>query len=194
MADTMTTAIDSPGLIVSGRYLMPTWRREDVVRDGAVAIAGDTIVATGSRRDLRARYPLAREIHEAHGLIMPGLINTHTHAPMACFRGFADDLPLMTWLEKHIFPIEAQLNSKIVHDSTLLSIVEMIKSGTTSFCDMYLFAKDVARAAEKSGIRCWVGEVLYDFPSPCYGPLDSGIDYVKEMFSDYENHPLISVT
>ena len=82
----------------------------------------------------------------------------------------------------------------MVYDSTLLSIAEMIKSGTTSFCDMYLFAKDVARAAEKSGIRCWVGEVLYDFPSPAYGPLEKGIRYVEEMFSEYRNHPLLSVT
>ncbi len=190
----MATLNDSAELIISGRYLMPTWRQKDAISDGALAIAGDTIIETGRRCDLCARYPRASEIHEAHGLIMPGLVNTHTHAPMACFRGFADDLPLMTWLQKHIFPIEARLTGEIVYDSTLLSIVEMIKSGTTSFCDMYLFAKDVARAAEKSGIRCWVGEVLYDFPSPSYGPLENGIRYVEEMFSQFKDHPLLSVT
>ena len=173
---------------------MPTWRQQDAISDGALAIAGDMIVETGRRRDICARYPEAVEVHEAHGLIMPGLINTHTHAPMACFRGFADDLPLMTWLQEHIFPIEARLNGDMVYDSTLLSIAEMIKSGTTSFCDMYLFAKDVARAAETSGIRCWVGEVLYDFPSPSYGPLENGISYVEEMVSEYRNNPLLSVT
>ncbi len=173
---------------------MPTWRQKDVIIDGAIAISGDTIVETGNRNDLRTRFPHAREIYEPHGLIMPGLINTHTHAPMACFRGFADDLPLMTWLQDHIFPVEAQLTSEIVYDSTLLSIIEMIKSGTTSFCDMYLFAKSVAEAAEKSGIRCWVGEVLYDFPSPSYGELQDGFKYVEEMFATYKNHPLVSVT
>ena len=90
---------------------MPTWRQEDVIINGALAVAGDTIVETGSRSDLLTHFPQAQEIHEPHGLIMPGLINTHTHAPMACFRGFADDLPLMTWLQEHIFPVEAQLNS-----------------------------------------------------------------------------------
>ncbi len=190
----METSRLSRELIVSGQYLMPTWRQKDVTIDGAIAVSGDTIVETGNRNDLRTRFPHAREIYEPHGLIMPGLINTHTHAPMACFRGFADDLPLMTWLQDHIFPVEAQLTSEIVYDSTLLSIIEMIKSGTTSFCDMYLFAKSVAEAAEKSGIRCWVGEVLYDFPSPSYGELQDGFKYVEEMFATYKNHPLVSVT
>ena len=190
----METSARARELIVSGQYLMPTWRHKDVIIDGAIAVSGDTIVETGSRNDLLSRFPHAQEIYEPHGLIMPGLINTHTHAPMACFRGFADDLPLMTWLQDHIFPVEAQLTSEIVYDSTLLSIIEMIKSGTTSFCDMNLFAKDVAEAAEKSGIRCWVGEVLYDFPSPSYGELQDGFKYVEEMFAAYKNHPLVSVT
>lgn len=190
----MDTPTHNADLIVSGQYLMPTWRQEDVIINGALAVAGDTIVETGSRSDLLTHFPQAQEIHEPHGLIMPGLINTHTHAPMACFRGFADDLPLMTWLQEHIFPVEAQLNSEIVFDSTLLSIIEMIKSGTTSFCDMYLFSKDVARAVEKSGIRGWIGEVLYDFPSPSYGELQEGFKYVEEMFSKYEDHPLVSIT
>ena len=110
------------------------------------------------------------------------------------FRGIADDLPLMQWLQEYIFPVEAKLTPEIVYHSTLLSICEMIKSGTTSFCDMYLFAKDVARAAEKSGMRSWIGEVLYDFPSPNYGELEQGFVYVDEMFSQYDNHPLVNIT
>jgi len=125
---------------------------------------------------------------------MPGLINTHTHAAMACFRGLADDLPLMTWLQDHIFPAEARLTPEIVYHSTLLSLAEMIKSGTTSFCDMYLFAGEVARAAEQSGMRAWIGEVLYDFPSPHYGELENGFSFVAEMFRRYQGHPLITIT
>ncbi len=180
-------------LIVSGQYLMPTWRQEDAVINGAIAIRGDTILDIGSRPDILARHPHADELFEPHGLIMPGLVNTHTHAPMAYFRGFADDLPLMTWLQDHMFPVEAQLDSEIVHDATLLSIIEMIKSGTTSFCDMYLFAKDVARAAHRSGIRCWIGEMLSDFPSLSYGELHNGLRYAEEMFMEYQNHPLVSI-
>ena len=190
----MTSSGKHADLIVSGKYLLPGWRQNEAIKNGAVAISGNSILDIGIRDEIIHRFPDCREMHEPHGLIMPGLINTHTHAAMACFRGFADDLPLMTWLQEHIFPVEAKLNAEIVHDSTLLSIAEMIKSGTTSFCDMYLFAKDVARAAAKTGIRCWIGEVLYDFPSPSYGELPNGFAYVSELMDEYRNHPLISIT
>ena len=181
-------------LLITGLWLLPSSRQQEAIAGGGVAIAGDRIVAIGEGHELAARFPQAQRVHEQHGLIMPGLINTHTHAPMACFRGLADDLPLMTWLEEHIFPAEAGLTPEIVYHSTLLSLAEMIKSGTTSFCDMYLFAKEVARATEKSGMRAWIGEVLYDFPSPNYGALENGFAYMDELFEQYQGHPLITVT
>jgi len=181
-------------LLITGLWLQPTSRRQDCIKNGGVAVAGHRIIAVGQAGELAARYPQARRIHEEHGLIMPGLVNTHTHAPMACFRGLADDLPLMTWLQDHIFPAEARLTPEIVYHSTRLSLAEMIKSGTTSFCDMYLFAKEVARATEESGMRAWIGEVLYDFPSPSYGKLENGFTYVDEMFDHYQGHPLITIT
>jgi 5-methylthioadenosine/S-adenosylhomocysteine deaminase len=113
---------------------------------------------------------------------------------MSCFRGLADDLPLMQWLQEYIFPVEAKLTPEIVYHSTLLSLCEMIKSGTTSFCDMYLFAADVARAAELSGMRAWIGEVLYDFPSPSYGELENGYACTEMLFDRYAGHPLIKIT
>lgn len=161
---------------------------------GGVAVCGDSIAAVGPADELRARFAAAETIEISNGLIMPGLVNVHTHAAMSCMRGLADDLPLMTWLQEHIFPVEATLTGDMVYHAALLSMVEMIKSGTTSFCDMYLFAGDVARAAEKSGMRAWVGEVLYDFPSPCYGELANGYRYVEEMLSAFHGHPLVSVT
>ena len=125
---------------------------------------------------------------------MPGLINTHTHAAMSCFRGLADDIPLMQWLQEYIFPVEAKLTPDMVYQSTLLSICEMIKSGTTGFNDMYLFAKEVARAAAQSGMRAWIGEVLYDFPSPNYGKLENGFIYMRELFAAYEDNDLVTIT
>jgi 5-methylthioadenosine/S-adenosylhomocysteine deaminase len=181
-------------LLITGRWLLPTARQQDAIAGGGVAVAGDRIIAIGEADELAKRYPQAKRLHEEHGLIMPGLVNTHTHAPMACFRGLADDLPLMTWLQEHIFPAEAKLTPEIVYHSTLLSLAEMIKSGTTSFCDMYLFAKEVAKATEESGMRAWIGEVLYDFPSPNYGELENGFTYVDEMFTHYQDHPLITIT
>jgi len=190
----MSQAGHNADLLVTGKYLYTQDKNRTVINNGSVAIRKDTIVETGQAADLAAKYPDAELLAAEHGLIMPGLVNTHTHAAMACFRGLADDLPLMQWLQEYIFPVEAKLTGEIVYQSTLLSLAEMIKSGTTSFCDMYLFAKDVARAAEKSGMRAWIGEVLYDFPSPNYGELAAGFTYVEELFNQYDNHPLINIT
>lgn len=179
-------------LILVGRYLVANSRDVTEQENISVAVAGDRIVEIGP--NLAEKYPQAECISHAHGLIMPGLINTHTHAAMSCFRGLADDLPLMEWLQEHIFPREARLTSEIVYQSTQLSLCEMIKSGTTSFNDMYLFAKDVARAADASGMRAWLGEVLYDFPSPNYGEPENGFAYTEELFELYADNELVTVT
>jgi 5-methylthioadenosine/S-adenosylhomocysteine deaminase len=181
-------------LLVTGSYLYLQDKDKTIITNGAVAIHRDTIIETGDTQDLAQKYPAAELLATEHGLILPGLVNTHTHAAMACFRGLADDLPLMQWLQEYIFPVEAKLTADMVYRATLLSLAEMIKSGTTSFCDMYLFAKDVARATQESGMRAWIGEVLYDFPSPNYGEVASGFQYVEELFTLYDEDPLISVT
>ena len=181
-------------LLVSGSYIYSQDKSKTIIENGAVAIYQDTIVETGDAADLAKKYPAAERLATEHGLIMPGLVNTHTHAAMACFRGLADDLPLMQWLQEYIFPVEAKLTREMVYRATLLSLAEMIKSGTTSFCDMYLFAKDVARATQESGMRAWIGEVLYDFPSPNYGEVAAGFEYVEELFTQYKDHPLINIT
>src|SRR5665647_73912 len=181
-------------LILTGQYLLTMDQQQTLIEGGGIAIAGDTILAVGTGEELLARYPGATVIAEPHGLIMPGLVNVHTHAAMALFRGLADDLPLMQWLQEYIFPKEATLTGEVVYQATLLSLCEMIKSGTTSFCDMYLFAADVARAVELSGMRAWLGEVLYDFPSPNYGELENGFAYTQALLERYRNHPLITVT
>lgn len=181
-------------LIVSGSYLLPGTNQQEMLTDGALAITNSTITAIGSAAQINADFSAAQSLHTEHGLIMPGLVNTHTHAPMALFRGLADDLPLMTWLEEHIFPVESLWTPDMIFQATRLSLAEMIKSGTTSFCDTYLFSKEVARATEEAGMRAWIGEVLYDFPSPCYGELENGFAYVDDLFSHYKDHPRISIT
>ncbi len=180
--------------ILSGKYLLTMDEDNSILENGGLMIKGDRIVEVGDGAELIEKYPDADVLAEEHGLIMPGLVNTHTHAAMSCFRGLADDLPLMQWLQDYIFPREAQLSGEIVYHSTLLSICEMIKSGTTGFCDMYLFASDVARAAAESGMRAWLGEVLYDFPSPNYGELENGFSYMDKLFADYDNHDLLTIT
>ena len=181
-------------LVITGKYLLSQDSNQSIIENGGIAILNDQIIEINDGQALLDKYPKAEQIVEEHGLIMPGLINTHTHAAMACFRGIADDLPLMQWLQEYIFPVEAKLTPDIVYHSTLLSICEMIKSGTTSFCDMYLFAADVARAADESGMRAWIGEVLYDFPSPNYGELENGFRYTEDLFTKYNDHSLINIT
>ncbi len=181
-------------LVLTGRYLLTMDRQGTIIEEGGLAIGGDTILEAGPADELKARYSGATLLARPHGLIMPGLVNVHTHAAMACFRGLADDLPLMRWLQEYIFPAEARLTGEMVYHATRLSLCEMIRSGTTSFCDMYLFAGDVARAAAEAGMRAWIGEVLYDFPSPNYGELENGLHYTDELFAAWAGHELITIT
>ena len=163
-----------------------------ILDDGYVAVRDGRIVAVGDRS--QHKPPPAAERVDAHGgLIMPGLINSHTHAAMTCLRGLADDLPLMDWLNDHIFPAEARLDAEKIYRGALLACAEMLLSGTTCFCDMYLFEQSVAQAAADAGMRAVVGEVLYDFPSPNYGPVDRGLRYTEELIGRWKNHPLVSV-
>jgi 5-methylthioadenosine/S-adenosylhomocysteine deaminase len=162
------------------------------IENGAVAVDHGRILAVGTTAAF-AHWKAQRHIDAGGGIVMPGLINAHTHAAMTCFRGLADDLPLMTWLDDHIFPAEARLDAETVYRGTLLACAEMIRSGTTCFCDMYLYEDEVARAASTAGVRAVVGEVLYDFPSPNYGPIENGFAYVERMIADWQNDPLITV-
>jgi len=178
-------------LITNGWILtMDTQRRE--FNPGFLAISGSNITAIGPMAAASA-WTAGQTIDAEGGIVLPGLVNTHTHAAMTCFRGMADDLPLMDWLQNHIFPAEAQLNHERVKTGTLLACAEMILSGTTCFCDMYLFEEAVAEAAHQAGIRAVVGEVLYDFPSPNYGPIEAGFAYTENMMATWRDDPLITV-
>ncbi|MEW6053236.1 MAG: amidohydrolase [Nitrospirota bacterium] len=163
-----------------------------IIENGAVAIEKDTIAAVGNADDMGA-WTSSRIIDAGGGIIMPGLINTHTHAAMTLFRGIADDLPLMDWLNHHIFPAEARLDRRKVGYGTKLACAEMILSGTTCFCDMYLFEDAVADAASEAGMRAVVGEVLYDFPSPHYGPIGQGFAFTRQLIERWKGDPLIVI-
>ncbi len=163
-----------------------------LIENGAVAVKNDTIVAVAPA-DNFSGWRISRKIDANRGIIMPGLINTHTHAAMALFRGLADDLPLDDWLNDHIFPAEAGLNHEKVYAGSLLACAEMILSGTTCFCDMYLFEEAAADAASHAGMRAVVGEVLYDFPSPNYGPIEQGFAYTENLMDKFRDDPLITV-
>jgi 5-methylthioadenosine/S-adenosylhomocysteine deaminase len=136
-------------------------------RSGAVAIQGDRLVGIGTSNELRKSFRGCNEIDLSGHLLMPGLVNTHTHAAMSLFRGLEDDLPLDRWLLEVIFPMEAEvINRDTVHLGALLSILEMLKGGVTTFCDGYFFEEAAATAALASGIRAVLGQGIIDFPTP----------------------------
>ncbi|MBW1740607.1 MAG: amidohydrolase [Deltaproteobacteria bacterium] len=164
-----------------------------LIERGAVAVSGDRIVQVGPQDAVSASYQAEKNIDARGGIIMPGLVNTHTHAAMTLFRGLADDLPLMTWLHDYIFPAEAKLTFDLVYQGTRLACSEMILSGTTTFCDMYLFEGAVAQAAKEAGMRAVVGEVIYDFPSPNYGPVEEGLKYTEDLIEKWRGDPLITI-
>ena len=160
---------------------------------GGVAVRNGEIVAVGAGEAVQSAFHASRTLDVGGCVVMPGLINAHTHAAMTIFRGLADDLPLMDWLHQHIFPAERKLTEEWVYWGTLLACAEMILSGTTTFCDMYLFEHKVAEAAKAAGMRALVGEVLYDFPSPNYGPIESGLEFTESLINEWQGDPLVRI-
>jgi len=187
------SAKESVSLILTAGWVLTLNQEDEVFAPGAVAVREAQIVAVGPQDELAHRFAAERVLDYPRGLILPGLINAHTHAAMALFRGLADDLPLDEWLNSHIFPAERHLDYDFVYWGTRLAVAEMLLSGTTSFCDMYLFTDAVAQAAADTGIRAVVGEVLYDFPSPNYGPPDNGLKFTEDLIRSYQGHPRVQV-
>ena len=159
-------------ILIQGGTLLTMTGGEEIVVEPQLGIRDGKILFIAPAHDPLAALYAPREIIDASGcLILPGLVNTHTHVPMVCFRGLADDLPLMDWLNNHIFPSERRFVSReMVRAGALLGIAEMILSGTTTFCDGYFYTGTIARAAQESGIRCVAG----------MGILDADINRVEE--------------
>ncbi|MFP3869255.1 MAG: amidohydrolase family protein [Syntrophobacteria bacterium] len=180
-------------LLIHNALVLTVNDADDIYHPGAVGIRNDEILWVGPEDQWCSHLEPVERLDMGGGLIMPGLINAHTHAAMTCFRGLADDLPLITWLNDHIFPAERKINGKLIYQGTLLACAEMILGGTTTFCDMYLFEDQVGRAARDVGIRALVGEVLYDFPSPNYGPPQQGLAFTRDLIRTWQGDPLVSV-
>src|SRR5262249_48267608 len=180
-------------LIIRGGTVVTMDSASRVIEDGAVAIAGGRILAVGQTSRITADYKAARTIDAAGKVIMPGLINTHTHVPMVLFRGIADDLVLMTWLQKYIFPAEARnVDEQFVRWGTRLGCLEMLRGGTTTYVDMYYFEDAIADETARAGMRAVLGETLIDFPAPDNKTWDAGMAYMEKFASKWKAHPLIT--
>ena len=163
-----------------------------VIEDGAVAIKDGKIALVGTRAAVTKNLR-AKQIIDAKGkLIIPGLINTHTHVPMSLFRGIADDLDLQEWLTKFIFPAEAKnVTEDFVRVGTQLGMAEMIRGGTTTYCDMYYFEDAVADETFKAGMRGVLGETIIDFPVPDNKTHEEALAYTEKFINKWKNNSLI---
>jgi 5-methylthioadenosine/S-adenosylhomocysteine deaminase len=164
-----------------------------VIEDGAVAVAGGRVVAVGKRADVLRGYA-AREVVDARGAaVIPGLVNGHTHVPMSLFRGIADDLDLQEWLTKYIFPAEAKnVNEEFVRAGTQLGLAEMIRGGTTTYCDMYYFEDAIAEETERAGVRGLLGETVIDFPVPDNKTWPAAMAYTERFVARWKGNRLIT--
>src|SRR5882672_1909694 len=152
-------------LIVTGGTVLTQNAARRILAPGALAIDGTDIVDVDTPAAIASKYQSAETIDARDQIVLPGLINTHSHAPMVMYRGLADDLALREWLEKYIFPAEAKtVSPELVRIGTRLAALEMIESGTTTFTDMYFFEEEIAAAAREAGLRGVLGETIIKFP------------------------------
>jgi 5-methylthioadenosine/S-adenosylhomocysteine deaminase len=164
-----------------------------VLDNGAVAVRGERIVAVGSTAEIAAKYEAAITVDAAGRVVMPGLINTHTHAPMVLFRGLADDLPLMEWLQKFIFPAESMnTDEEFVRWGTRLACLEMIQGGTTTFVDMYYFESAIADETAKAGMRGILGQAVLDFPAPDNKTWADAMAACEKYVRRWKGHSLVT--
>jgi 5-methylthioadenosine/S-adenosylhomocysteine deaminase len=180
-------------LIVSGGTLVTMDESRRVIEDGAVAISKGLIVDVGSRREVLAKYSARETINAAGKIIIPGLVNGHTHIPMTLFRGLADDLDLNEWLTKFIFPAEAKnVTEAFVRAGTQLGLAEMIRGGTTTYCDMYYFEDAIADETARAGVRGVLGETVIDFPVADNKTNAEAMAYTEKFVRKWQGHRLIT--
>ncbi len=179
-------------MIVRGGTVVTMDDAKRVIQDGAVAIKGGRIVAVGPRAEIERGYG-AREIIDATGkVVIPGLINGHTHVPMTLFRGLADDLDLQEWLTKYIFPAEAKnVTEQFVRAGTRLGLAEMIRGGTTTYCDMYYFEDAIADETVKAGMRGVLGETVIDFPVADNKTNAEAMAYAERFVNKWKGNALV---
>ena len=185
MAITLDTLID-------GHSIVPVVPAGTTLVNHSIAIDAGRIVAILPTVDADVRYTARQRIHLANHALIPGLVNSHTHAAMALLRGIADDLPLMTWLNEHIWPAEAaHVSSAFVYDGTMLACAEMLRSGITCFNDMYFFPDAAARATIDAQMRAVLGMILIEFPSAYAGDAEAYLHRGLEIRDEFRDQSLL---
>lgn len=179
--------------LVHARWIVPVDPADRVLEQHALAIAHGRIVAIVPSSEAHAHFAAVEEVRLPRHALIPGLVNAHTHSAMTLLRGFADDLPLMQWLQEHIWPVEQRwANADFVRDGTELAIAEMLRGGTTCFGDMYFFPEAAAQAVRQSGMRAALGMVVFDFPSSWGAGPEEYIRKGLELRDEHKNDPLLN--
>src|SRR5688572_28426409 len=180
-------------LLITGGVVVTMDGSGRVIPNGAVAVDGADIVGVDTADSIRKQFRGTETIDAAGRIVMPGLINTHTHAPMVLYRGLADDLSLMDWLNKFIFPAEAKtVSPEMVRAGTRLAALEMVQSGTTTYADMYYFEEEIARETKAAGLRAVLGQTIIQFPvADAKTPAD-GLSRAEAFITAFKNDPLIT--
>ena len=191
----MTEPLAQPcDLLIEAGYVVPVQPHAVVLEDHAVAVRDGVIAGIGPRTEMRAQWQPARCVSRPEAALIPGLVNAHTHNPMTLLRGIADDLPLMTWLQEHIWPVEgAVIGEQFVADGTRLAIAEMLRGGTTCANENYFFPDVQARTYAEHGFRALVGAVVIDFPTAWASTADEYFDKAEGVRAQWQGHALVGV-
>lgn len=179
-------------LIISGGTVVTMDKGRAIYNDGAIAVVGDAIAAIGPRPEVEHAYHARQTIDASGKLVLPGFINGHTHVPMTLFRGLHDDVTLDDWLRKYIFPAEAKnVNEEFVRWGTRLAAAEQIRSGVTTFADMYYFEDAIAQETKAAGMRGVLGETFLDFPAPDNKSEAAMLAYTEKFLQKWQGDALI---
>lgn len=182
-------------LMIHCRWIIPVIPLNTVLSDCSLVIRDGRIIALLPQAEANHRYTAKTTQRLDQHIVIPGLINAHSHAAMSLFKGMADDYPLQTWLEEHIWPAENRwVNEKFVYDGAELAAAEMIRSGTTTFSDMYFFPEETAKIALKSGLRCQLAFPILDFPTVWGQGPDDYLHKGLALHDNFRSHPGINVT
>jgi len=183
---------EGPWILAHGLVVTMDARRR-IIRDGAVLVEGRDIIAVGPAEQVLSDHPDATVIDVQGHLVIPGLINAHTHVPMSLLRGLVDDQRLDVWLLGYMMPVEREfVGEDFCRWGTLLSCLEMIRGGTTTFCDMYYFEEEVAKATAEAGMRAICSQTILKFPSPDAQSYDDSLAYTRTFIEKWRDHDLIT--
>ncbi|GGX79190.1 N-ethylammeline chlorohydrolase [Litchfieldella qijiaojingensis] len=187
-----STAPRDVDLLIEARWILPMSDGLPTLEDHAIAMHDGRLLGPWPQTEARRHVQPRRVVRLDRHALMPGLINAHNHAGMTLMRGFADDLPLMTWLNEHIWPAEAaHVDHDFVAAGTYLACAEMLRSGTTTFADMYLAPEAVAEVTERTGMRVQLCTPLIDFPTPWAPDFATGLAKTEALLGHYRDHPRI---